>query len=398
MKKEKPKHRFRGLFCTLLAVVLLLGSFAADFCTVKRDGVNPYSSLLLSSETESSISSVKRLDEGGRLYYVNYTADYDGPLLRTVLSAIRLVVGGGCSTFFAQDGEDSFLTARNYDCPHKDKSDNLTGLNVVVNCAPEGKYASVGVADAAWISEIGVPYYEGALDNGKTNLTFLALLPYLCMDGMNEKGLVGSVLAVDITDAETPVKQSEKGRPKTIPPYLLRYILDNCATVEEAVSLAGEYNMQNVTGHTYQIFLTDAKGTACLLSWRYDKMFTVTTDAATNFYQSHTDAADCYYPEGLKEKYPGPAHTKTEYSYGFGHGYTRFNTIAEALDAKKDGSALACLTAEEARDILSRVTQSYVNPVDSQTQYSIIYNSGALTANLWSDMDYQHFYSFSVRP
>ena len=116
-----------------------------------------------------------------------------------VVMAIALIACfvSGCSTFFTHNTDGAPITCRNYDYPHRvSKEDrSLTGLNVVLHCKPEGKYESIAVADA-----VGGPDLEGF------DISMMDILPYECMDGINDQGLCASVLRVDIKPGDQPAK------------------------------------------------------------------------------------------------------------------------------------------------------------------------------------------------
>ena len=63
---------------------------------------------------------------------------------------------------------------------------------VMVRTAPKDGYRSIGMADAGWVG-----YDIGSLSDGKSDLSAAVAMPYLIMDGMNEKGLAVSVLKLD---------------------------------------------------------------------------------------------------------------------------------------------------------------------------------------------------------
>ena len=103
---------------------------------------------------------IRRLDEDGYLYYLDYDRDYYG---LEAVAALREFgyIDSGCSTFFTHNIDGDPITCRNYDYPHRvSKEDRtLTGLNIILHCKPEGKYESIAVADATWIDPSN-PEYE----------------------------------------------------------------------------------------------------------------------------------------------------------------------------------------------------------------------------------------------
>ena len=406
LKESKKKRRrvskvFVPILLVLAILVAFVGVFLGESLISIDNGKNYYSRLFLDDEMKKSLKSIERVDEDGYFYSMECTEDYYKKGIQTIVHALKLISKGSCTAFstFSEDGKNA-LTARNYDVPHLTKNNELSGLNVAVRCTPKGRYSSIGVADAFWLSELGLSFYKGALDDGKTNLTPLVLLPYLCMDGMNEKGLTVSILALDVKEGEHATYQKVKGRQQVIIPVLLRELLDNCATVEEAVELAKTYNVVNLLGNDYHLFVTDKTGNAAVFEWRYDELKVTYQDAIANFYVGYEDACDSYKDGVLKEKYPGPADTTKAYKYGYGHGYARFNSVAEVIENHLHGKGdklITKMTELEAMNALKNASQKYVEgEPTSYTQYSIIYDSTNLTAKVCMNQDYSITYSMQL--
>ncbi len=342
-----------------------------------------------------SLGSLHRVDEQGALYYAEYRGNYYDPLLRL---PSRIMGSGGCSAFYCRDEQGELLSCRNYDLPHRDKSGSFTGLNVVLRCRPRKGYASLGVADAAWLSMLKLPYTMGALDEGKVCRIPAALLPWLTMDGINEKGLCLSIHALDLKAGEAPVNQQVEGRETMSVNELLRFGLDECANVEEFLALADSVNLHHLLHADFHIFAADATGRAVVLEWRCNELYVTAQDAVTNFYVCSDDGCDSYRKGKLKERFTPPPATARSYHYGYGHGYGRFYALAEALSAHGSREEeLAVFTTEEAAELLSAVSQRF-NAADltSATQYSAIYHHGRLSLDIFSMRDYGKMYSFTL--
>lgn len=324
-----------------------------------------------------SFDTITRLDNEGLLYYVNYTGDYYRSPAALVPSVVR---GAGCSAFStrATDLDGTFITCRNMDYPHFDKEGRVTGLNAVVRLNPKGKYRSVNVADANWISALGFDYVRGALDNGKTPTYPMVLIPWMCLDGLNEKGLCVNILALDVKDGEKAVAQKLPGKKTVVITELLRLLLDNCADVGEAITYAGNVNMWNISDNDYHLFLTDAEGNSAVLEWRFNEMRITRQDAVTNCYVSSDDPADCYMDGKLHEKAIEKAESLREYHMGFGHGYGRYNTLITGLDRFRDSDIgyTSRMTVADAEELISSVWQICDGTgMTSHTQYSVIYEN-----------------------
>lgn len=363
-----------------------------------RKGENPYSSILLDRRMKESLSTIQRIDRDGYLYHMDYLSDYYKPAVAGFFKLVYTIIRkSGCSAFVAYNDNLDFIMGRNYDYPHKDKNGNITGLNVALHTAPQGKFRSLAFADASWISLLGYSYHAGALDNGICNLTPLCLLPYLCVDGMNEKGLCVSILSLDLKEGEKPCRQMEAGKEKVNASVLLRYMLDGCADLEDCIELAKGCNMINTLGEDYHLFVSDHTGRSAVFEWRYDSLSITETDIVTNFYVGYDDAEDCYYGKDLKERFIRPKKTKKEYRYGYGHGYGRFRTLAEALDQRRDKRNRSRISEDDAMKLLKDVSQKYDGSLTSYTQYSVIYNAHELSADVCVGRNYRKAYSFKVK-
>ena len=348
----------------------------------------------LGSHLRKYTSDPVRIDKEGKLYYIDYHGNYDSALVKLPIKLVKPVRHAGCSCIYTKDEEGNPVTGRNFDLPHFDKKGNPTGLNVVIRCAPKKGYKSIAIADAADVSVLGVPYYSGSLDDPKTDKRYLALLPYICMDGVNEKGLFVTILALDTKKGEHPVYQNRKGKEKVIISVLLRKMLDNCASIKEAVSYADEFNMVNTLGYDFHLFISDADGNSCVLEWRYDVMTVTYTNLATNFYVAYDDAEDCYLKGELKERFVAPEDT-FGYRFGYGHGYERFKTLMRLTqESKVKGETV--MNADKVMKALEAVSQDYTGELTSMTQYSAVYNNKERKIEVCMYPDYSHKYSFKL--
>ena len=75
---------------------------------------------------------------------------------------------------------------------------------------------------------------------------------------------------------------------------------------------------------------------------------------------------------------------------------TRMGYVCDA-EFDENGTYSTRLTDELARNLLSLVAQQHTPEMTSMTQYSVIYNQSALTADVWLSRDYSKKYTFKVR-
>lgn len=366
----------------------------------RKDKKNPHGLILFDRKKRDTLNSVERLDRDGRFYRLDYRADYGAFPIRFPVELFKLIKHSGCACFSGEDPSGEPIVGRNYDLGHLDAEKNPTGLNAAFTLTPEKGYRSVNFADAAWISFLKLPYYAGALDDGRTKLMPLLLLPYLTMDGMNEKGFFAAILALDVRPGEKPVEQREKGRKRTVVTMLLRELLDHAADVPEAIGIVKDLNVVHTLGHDYHLMIADAEGRSAVLEWRYDRLKVTETDAATNFYVGFDDAADCYWGDELKEAFHGPADVKKTYHYGYGHGYDRFDTIVRTLDGFPRHDGKAVFDAAEAKALLQSTAQDYTGGLTSLTQYSAVYHLKKRTVSVFlrdKNGDFDETFEFDIR-
>ena len=341
---------------------------------------------------------VIRLDDDGYLYYMDYTKDYYSP---EVLDAMREIgyIDPGCSVFFTHNVAGECISCRNYDYPHRvsEEDRTLTGLNIILHCKPEGKYESIAVADAVWCGESNPLLQRGGPDQEGFDVNLLDILPYQCMDGINEKGLYVSIQRVDIKEGDQPARFPAGSS------MLLRFILDDCANVDEAIRKTETGIIVPEDWQGCHFMVSDTTGRCVVIESRNSVVSVITSDICTNFYLASDDMEDYYRNGVLREE----AVKMTDedgtpnYHYGYGHGYHRFVTILGQLERYRDTTReeyYTIMPESAALVILQSVVQnSYTNASGiSMTQYSVIYNNDKKTVEVWPFQNYSKSFVFDV--
>ena len=330
--------------------------------------------------------SLRRLDEDGYLYYLDYTKDYYGLEAMAALREFGYIETG--------------CTCRNYDYPHRvSKEDRtLTGLNIILHCKPEGKYESIAVADATWIGPNDPMFQRGGPDLAGFDLDKLAVLPYQCMDGINEKGLCVSILRVDIKEGDQPAKYPIGSS------MMLRYMLDDCANVDEAIQKTKTGILVPEDWQNCHFMVSDSTGQCMVIESRNGELSIIPSEICTNFYLGSDDIEDYYQNGTLREEAVKiiDEAIASKYHYGYGHGYHRFVTILGQLDRYRDTKKEEYYTRmpeSSALTILQSVAQNqYTNASGiSMTQYSAIYNNEKKTVEVWPFQNYFKSYKFDVK-
>lgn len=261
----------------------------------------------------------------------------------------------GCSAFCTQGTDGHTLMGRNYDF----KNDTSAML---VYCNPKDGYASVAFAA---LDNINANTPDASMAKKLATLT----APFICLDGMNEKGVSIAVLTLD----SDPTYQ-QTGKPMIATTLAIRLVLDRAATTAEAVELLSKYDMFASSGRDYHFYITDATGDGRVVEYDCEsetrELVALPINAITNFYGIYKDKVLPNQKNGI-----------------YGHGRERYDAVLEVFDQQKDSPSNDTVWAA-----LKAASQE-PNPesITSNTQWSIAYNNTDLTAEIiirrhWADM------------
>ena len=225
-----------------------------------------------------TLSSFKQLNEHP-FYEMTYYADYDldkflengastddelvSFVTKQVLKGIPFEVNpdGACSTFTAAtpDGDDIF--GRNFDY--------VPSIGLIVRTAPKNGYESISVVN---LNHLGLSKDNMPDKNIINKVTTLAA-PYAPLDGINEKGLAIGVLVI-----KDGIVHQNTGKVPITTTTAIRMILDKAATVDEAVELLKNYDM-NSSGETgYHFQIADADGNTVIVEYINNEMQVMTKE------------------------------------------------------------------------------------------------------------------------
>ena len=346
------------------------------------------------------IHSMKDLDGAGRLYEINYTADYKldqvlesnitetnalfqyiAYLLYDTIPAKspKVAFGAGCSAFAVPDDERiDYLMGRNYDFRHFDKTGTsyVPTSAILVHTAPANGKKSISMVDG-----LNMGFQQGFYTNGNTDLSLMMGLPYAALDGINEDGFAIGVLALN----EKQTCQ-ETGLPRISTTVAIRMLLDHASTVKEAVAMLKRYDM-DMRGNgrsNYHFFMADAIGDYAIVEYTIPKGDSIprvmevltgndTLRCVTNFYIS-------------------PTMIGTTDGWGSEHGKGRYETMRKTLHENN-----YTLGEAKAMVLLDSVSQPPTEELTSQTQWSSLYNLTEKTLRLTILREYGKEYNFKVK-
>lgn len=327
-------------------------------------------------ETMNSIQKITSYDDGYNIYRMDVKYDYSidniinygitddqsmvDAITKECIPLIPVHIKApefGCTAFTMHDTGNGTMMGRSYDFA-------LDTSAMIVHCKPKNGYESVAFAALDNVSANNIDSLESK---------FAALTaPFICLDGINEKGVSIAVLTLDSKQTN-----QNTGKEKIFTSLAIRLVLDRCATTQEAYELLQKYDMYASSGRDYHFYVTDASGDGRI--FEYDlkdpgRKLTVTkTDVATNFYVMY-------------EEYVEP-YKKNEY----GHGKERYDAAKDVLGLN-NSTETHDNNEKLAWDALKAVAQD-PKPGDptSNTQWSIVYNNKDLTAHValrrnWDDV------------
>lgn len=363
MKKEKKGRNVVGLIGLGIVAVLVL--LVIIFLII-------YASRL---KTIASIEQISDYDEGINLYCMDIKYDYSlddiiargitddqsmiDALLAEALPLLPVHVQApnfGCSAFTLDSVDGETLMGRNYDFRNDSSA-------MLVYCTPSDGYKSVAFAA---LDNLGANVADADI---KSKLTCLAA-PFVCLDGMNEKGVSIAVLTLD----SEPTRQ-DRGNPDISTSLAIRLVLDRAASTAEAVELLNQYDMIATAGRDYHFYITDASGDGRIVEYDCEsetrELVATPTRSVTNFFILYKDKV-----------------TNTEGKNGiYGHGRDRYDTL-EAIFDEEEGSQNKD-TAWRALQAASQVPKG--EDITSNTQWSIVFNNTDLTLEFvlhrnWNDV------------
>lgn len=344
-----------------------------------------------------TIASIEKVSESDPyLFKADYKASYDldkvlaagidantrlveyviGELSRGLykpdLSGKQTGNGFACTSFQAKNANGTgFLFGRNYDF--------FKNPSLVLKTHPKDGYASISTCD---LSHLGYSL-EKLPESIATKALCLAAV-YAPMDGMNEKGLCISIMALPKQAA-----WQDSGKPVAGTSILMRLILDRCATVDEAVEMVSGLDVRHdqTAGGGYHYLVADAEGNCAAIEFDlfdgWKTMITRKAEGENSMLMTNHLLAPKYY---TTEPDPvlGNPHSKSWWRY----------ETASAFLSERSG----VLTSDEAQQCLADVhwkDLKWENGIVEDTQWSNVYDQTALVLKLrdWYDFDTTHEFS-----
>jgi penicillin V acylase-like amidase (Ntn superfamily) len=222
-----------------------------------------------------TLASLRKVDKYP-LYTMTYYGSYD--TLHTSVTRSAVNAQGhlwGCSLFAAFGDARQGVFGRNFDWDFSPA--------VLLFTHPADGYASVSMVD---ITYLGYESQEAA-SLSSTLLERRALLlraPLIPFDGMNAYGLTVGMAAVSGSPGPAPAPDKQTVGSLRI----IRLMLDHARTVDEAIAVISQYNIDFAGGPPLHYLLADLSGQAATVEWKAGLLQVIRNrvpwQVITNFY------------------------------------------------------------------------------------------------------------------
>jgi len=354
-----------GILAALfLAVLCLWGREIRTISTLESVGGNPYL-FQMEYKARYDLDDLVSKDISTNAELLEYVVGRIGKGLPVNLRSAQVADENGematfnCTSFQAAKADGSgFLYGRNYDY--------FKNPTLVTVSRPRKGYASIAVTD---MSHIGYSL-EKLPSFFLTRLSCLASI-YAPVDGMNEKGLCTSIMALPRQAARQDTERHDVGTS-----IIMRLWLDRCATVREALDLLETVDVCHdaAVGSGYHYMVADAAGDCAVVEFDKDDGWKtmIVRKGEGDRYMLVTNHL-------LSEKYhttePDPAvgnpHSKSWWRYETAGAYLTAHDGTLTL-----GEAQECLSLVHWKDLV------WENGIVEDTQFSNVYDQAALTLDL----------------
>jgi len=350
----------------------------------------------------ATIRSLESVDGNEYLYKMDYKASYDlddvisndiatnadlldyitgriGKFIHFKIKSAQVADENGelatfnCTSFqvVKADG-DGFWFGRNYDY--------FKNPTLVTVSHPKKGYASIAVSD---MSHFGYSLEKLPASLG-AKLNCLAAI-YAPVDGVNEKGLCTSIMALPKQASRQDTEKHDVGT--TI---IMRLWLDRCATVREALDLLGTVDVRHdaAVGSGYHYMVADATGDCAVVE--FDKedgwktMIVRKREGANSMLVTNHLLSEKYYTTEPDPAVGNP-HSKSWWRYETAGAYLQEHSGVLTLD-----EAQQCLSLVHWKDLV------WDNGTVEDTQYSNVYDQKSVTLYLRNWNDYETTHKFNL--
>lgn len=433
--------------CTLVLLAFLCASCHKDD---DKDVSSQPMAYCMTDEQRAALSNMKQVDDSLFLFdfgtmdyrldemlelcndYPDFTAYMNewahGMFLDLPEEVLIETTHTSCSAYAGRLADGSPIMGRNMDMDVRDyfTGDLLPVTYFAVHTKPANGYESIGFTESSILCKSLRPEQ---LKDGRTDISFLAMLPYVMADGINSMGLS----VAQLTLFGNPSSASDGIGTQSIGEMLIvRTLLDKCKNVDEAIAYARNLNPQTVVvGNDLHYLVTDADGNCAVLEWvkaigGFNELQVVTdatcisntfcSQRAKELSQQQLLEEEVFYPfsvcwqmiqgnEEYLQRYFNftPADTTAVFNCSFDNCKYRLGSLQNAYDHPQGGISGVFADTDEAMNVLSEGFSGRTEgPLWATPQgpgcitiYGCIFNSRDKTADVCLNENVHKQYHFS---
>ncbi|HWQ21754.1 MAG TPA: carcinine hydrolase/isopenicillin-N N-acyltransferase family protein [Clostridia bacterium] len=333
-----------------IAVVVGLVLVVCSPTAARAPTLPPTSDSTLSVQEIATLSSLEKVDSHPLYtmhFYGSTELSLSEPASGTGSVSTDASFTWGCALFAALGGTEKTY-GRNFDWE--------ASPALLLFTHPTSGYASVSMVDLAYLGfgEDVDRLTELSLDDRKA----LLRAPSLPFDGMNDHGLVVGMAAVPAGDM-----QPDPDKDTVDSLMVMRLILDQAASVDEAVAVLRRYNIDWGGGPPLHYLIADRSGRAALVEFYQGSVHVIPNDKtwhlATNF-------------------------LVTSVTGGVSEQCDRYDKASQTLSA-----SAGSLNAQDAMSLLETVSQPH-------TQWSVVYQMNTGDVSITMGRKYGHSNTFQL--
>ena len=354
-----------------IAVLCVWGGEIATIKTIKSVGGNQY---LYQMEYKAAydLDDVIDNDVDTNSELLDYIVGRIGKGLPIKMKSAQVADENGelatfnCTSFQAAKADGlGFWYGRNYDY--------FKNPTMVTISHPKKGYASIAVSD---MSHFGYSL-EKLPESLMGKVSCLAAI-YAPVDGVNEKGLCTSIMALP-----KQASQQDTPKPDVGTSVIMRLWLDRCATVQEALDLASTVDIRHdaTVGSGYHYMIADSAGNCVVLEFDKEdgwKSMVVSKEPTQNYMLVTNHLLSPKYRTDEPDEAVGNPHSRSWWRYEVATDYLEGHRGILTLDQAQE-----CLAMVHWKDLL------WDTGTVEDTQFSNVYDQRNITLDLrnWNDYD-----------
>lgn len=214
----------------------------------------------------NTLLSVDKIDDTNK-YYVEVEGDYyldefikagGADSVKNLSNFLSISITKGLPIFFNVETKYNYVSSNvgvNEDNTIKSNNSENDSM-LIVKTNPFSRYSSISTVDLSYLNTDKLSISNNLLSMAAT---------YFPLDGINEKGLTASVNLRERYGYTNPEQTDKLDVTETV---MLRIILDNAATVQEAQDLIESYDLFSSGTNDFEFIITDIEGN--YLNYKFD--------------------------------------------------------------------------------------------------------------------------------